>query len=268
MLSWICPDCGCDCAPTDQECPDCSDLVQAGMVALARAVQEQRDSFPPPPEIPLQDRVPVPAPAIEARTVPAEPPRTTEPEPAPMSAPAAILPMASGPADHQMLPPVPPPLIAAQPPPVKTQRRPMLPGWLISLLVATTLSLGGAAIVRNMDANRKAEAASPPGGQAAGGASDSPVEVTGLRIVGGPRFGPQLQYIVVSHTATPLSKLNLRILVRSTSLPSGSQPLLTFTASVNELAPFSSQEMSSDLDDTQSSGLPGWERLKAEVQVQ
>ena len=266
MLSWICPDCGCDCAPTDQECPDCSDLVQAGMVALARAVQEQRDSFAPPPEIPLQDRVPVPAPSIEARSIPAEPPRIAEPQPEPMPLPAVMLPMAGTPVDRLIPPPVV--AVATQVPPVNTHRRPIMPGWLISLLVATTLSLGGAAIVRNMDANRKAEAASQPAGQASAGSPDSPVEVTGLRVVGGPRFGSQLQYIVVSHSATPLSKLNLKIQVRSTSLPASAPPVLTLTTSINELAPYSSREMSSDIDDAQLAGLPGWERLKAEVQLQ
>src|ERR1039457_4157757 len=56
MVSWICPECACECAPTDHECPDCSDLVQAGMLALAHTVQTQLDSLPPPP--PVQDMVP------------------------------------------------------------------------------------------------------------------------------------------------------------------------------------------------------------------
>src|SRR5579872_4261338 len=106
MLSWICPDCGCDCAPTDQECPECSDLVQAGMVALARTVQEQRDSFPAPPEIPLQDRVPGVRHSIEARPPVPAAPRFAEPEPQPIAASRPILPMSSGELERHQPPPV------------------------------------------------------------------------------------------------------------------------------------------------------------------
>src|SRR5437773_9699546 len=51
MVSWICPECACECAPTDHECPDCTDLVQAGILALANTVQTQLDVLPPPPGI-------------------------------------------------------------------------------------------------------------------------------------------------------------------------------------------------------------------------
>src|SRR5258707_14673894 len=51
MVSWICPECACECAPTDHECPDCTDLVHAGMLALAQTVQTQLGSLPPPPPV-------------------------------------------------------------------------------------------------------------------------------------------------------------------------------------------------------------------------
>src|SRR5258708_10259292 len=51
MVSWICPECACECAPTDHECPDCTDLVHAGMLALAQTVQTQLGSLPPLPPV-------------------------------------------------------------------------------------------------------------------------------------------------------------------------------------------------------------------------
>lgn len=267
MLSWICPDCGCDCAPTDQECPDCSDLVQAGMVALARAIQEQRDSFPPPPEIPLQDLVPGPRHSIEARPPVPAAPRYVEPQPEPISPSRPMLPSASqAPEENALLAaPLPPSVPMPMPMPVKTARRAILPGWLISVMVATILSLGGAALIRNMETEHKAEAAST--GQAGAvptEASDRTVEVTALRVLGGPRFGWQLQYIVVNHSATDLGNLNLRIVVRSTN---SRAPLFTVSAVVTELAAYSSREMTSEIQDVRATDLPEWDRLKAEVQV-
>lgn len=264
MLSWICPDCGCDCAPSDQECPDCSDLVQAGMVALARAVQEQRDNLPRPPEIPLQDLMTVPPHAIEARPPVARAPRYVEPQPEPMSPCRPVLPLAPGGWER----PAPP--VIPLPAPVKTPRRVTLPGWLISVLVATALSLGGAAIIRNMETEHKAEAASSGAGQSGAAlqrAGDRTIEVTALRVLGGPRFGSQLQYVVVNHSPTTLGNVTLRINVRSSDSRASGPPLFTISALVTGLAPFSSREMSADIEDLRSTDLPDWDRLKAEVQV-
>jgi hypothetical protein len=269
MLSWICPDCGCDCAPTDQECPDCSDLVQAGMVALARTVQEQRDSFPPPPEIPLQDLVPGPRHSIEARPPVPAAPRYVEPQPEPISPSRPVLPPASrGPEENA--PPVAP-LPAPMPVTVttKTPHRAILPGWLISVMVATILSLGGAAVIRNMETEHKAEAASAGGrlgGAVSQEASGRPVEVTALRVLGGPRFGWQLQYIVVNHSAADLGNLTLRIAVRSTD-SRASAPLFTISAAVTGLAAYSSREMTTEIQDVSAMDVPQWDRLKTEVQV-
>lgn len=264
MLSWICPDCGCDCAPTDQECPDCSDLVQAGMVALARAIQEQRESFPQPPEIPLQDLAPAPRHRIDARPPAAASPRHVEPQPEPIASPAPILPAALGVVAPQLPAVVPPP----QPPaPVKSRSRVSVPGWLISLFVATALSLGGAALIRNME--HKAEAASAgrtPG--ATPDTSDRRVEVTALRVLSGSQSAPQLQYIVVNHSGQQLSNLKLRIAVRSTATEVSDQPLFTISTEIAGLAPFSSREMTSEIQKVRAADLPDWDRLRAEVQVQ
>jgi|ERR1051326_112718 hypothetical protein len=261
MLSWICPDCGCDCAPTDQECPDCTDLVQAGMVALARTVQEQRESLPPPPEIPLQNLVPGPQHSIEVRPPVAAAPRYVEPLPEPISPCRPVLPLTSGDVERQ-----PPPVITL-PVPVNPRRRLSMPGWLISLLVATTLSLGGAALIRNMETEHKAEASTSGSRQSAQPAGDRNIEVTALRVLAGTRPGSQLQYVVVNHSPTALANVSLRIAVRSADARATAPPLFTISTLVTGLAPFASREMSTEMDDVRAADLPEWDRLKAEVQV-
>jgi hypothetical protein len=264
MLSWICPDCGCDCAPMEQECPDCSDLVQAGMVALARAIKEQSDSWQPPPEIPLQDRVPGRPYSIAARSAPPAAPRSFDLQPEPISPRRPVLPLSSG-GWARLAPPVAPLRV-----PEKSWNRVTVPGWLISVLVATALSLGGAAVIRNMETEHKAEAASLGAHQAGAisqETSDQAIEVTALRVLGGPRFGFQLQYIVVNHSPTALANTALRISVRSTGARATAQPLLTISAVVTGLAPFSSREMATDIEEVQATNFPDWEHLKAEVQV-
>ena len=255
MLSWICPDCGCDCAPTEQECPECADLVQAGMVALARTIEEEHRSVPPDPQIPMQETLLGPPPSIAPRCVLATA-RQIEPEPEPVEGSAPVRPRMSETTEAPQVPAI------AVPQPEQAHRRAALPGWLISLIVATVLSLGGAAVIRNMEGDHKAQAAS---GAASSG--DSSIEVTGLRVLGGPRFGSQLQYIVVNHSATQLANVNLRINVLSTASNSTGRPLFSISTSVNSLGPYSSRELSSDIEDVQAAQIPDWGRLKTQVEI-
>ena len=255
MLSWICPDCGCDCAPTDQECPDCSDLVQAGMVALARAVEEHRNACPQLPVIPIQDRVAAPPPSIVPRAALALVTlRCDEPLPEDMPASPPLLPVLSAASEQ--------PVMAIPPPPEQqpVKQRAMLPGGLISVMVATNLSLGGAAIIRNMESDHKAQAASTQPAST----SDANIEVTALRVLGGPRYGSHLQYVVVNHSSTALSNARLRIDVLSTS---ASRPLFTMNVTVTELAAFASREMTTAIQDAQATEIPDWGHLKADVQL-
>jgi len=226
------------------------------MVALARAVQEQRDSLPPPPEIPVQDWVPGPQHSIVARPAVATAPRYVEPQPEPISPCRPVLPAASGGSERQAPPVMPLPV------PGKTPGRVTLPGWLVSLLVATGLSLGGAALIRNMETEHKAKAASSDVHQSGA------IEVTALRVLGGPRFGSQLQYIVVNHSPTALANLTLRITVRATDSRASAPPLFTISAWVSGLAPFASREMTTDIEDIQATDVPEWDRLTTEVQVE
>jgi hypothetical protein len=267
MLSWICPDCGCDCAPTDHECPDCADLVQAGMLALAKGVQEQLVSLPPPVEIPLGDRVPGGFRSIEPRAALAGPLRAIDPLPElPDLRPFLPGPIATA-RDRQPQTPPPPPILEALPEPGPLGPRRKIPGWLLSLIVATILSLGGAAIVRNMALETKSEAASPPAGQTSSALGRS-IEVTGLRVLENVQHTLQVRYIIVNHSDILVSNLSLRIAVRSTASSDSAKPLFTVSALVTGLAAYESREIIADIEDQASHEIPEWDHLKPEVQVE
>lgn len=278
MLSWICPDCGCDCAPTDNECPDCADLVQAGMLALARAVQSHAITAPPPPEIPLQDPVAIvfapiaPRPAQPLELRPAQLDLQAPAQAAPLiplssggmaEAPVAAAPIPTVQAETAV---VPTRAVAKQAPP-SAAKRTKVPGWLLSLVVATLLSLGGAAIVRNMaeQGNNEPRAAARPHTPSSPQAAFIPyVEITGLRVMVDLKNTSQLRYIIVNHSSTLLSNLSLRVSVHSGS---ASKPLFTISAVVTGLAPYESREMVAEIDDLASKNIPEWDHLKPVVQV-
>jgi len=226
------------------------------MVALARAIEEEHRNVPPDPDIPMQQQLLGPPPSIFPRSVVVAA-RFVDPEPEPISAPAPLLPRISGTTEAPQAP------IVTLPQPEQARRRASLPGWLISLIVATVLSLGGAAIIRNMEADHKAQAAS----SSPGSTGDANIEVTGLRVVGGPRFGSQLQYIVVNHSAAQLANVNLRISVLSTASHASGRPLFSVSTSVAGLAPFASREMTADIEDVQAAQVPEWGHLKTQVEV-
>jgi hypothetical protein len=144
---------------------------------------------------------------------------------------------------------------------------------MVSLLVATGLSLGGAVIVRNMGFSNKAEpvsaANSQPGENAPGAGSPASfarfIEVTGLRVVVDLQKGSKLHYILVNHGPTILANVQLRIDVYSAA--SSEKPLFAVTALVSGVGPSSSREMVSDIDDLRDAVIPDWENLKPKVQV-
>jgi hypothetical protein len=93
------------------------------------------------------------------------------------------------------------------------------------------------------------------------------VEVAGIRIVNGPAKKPQLEYIVINHSAAEVTALNIRIAVRSVEAPADT-PLFTVSNAVASLAPNQSKEIRTDLDPSiQPSSIPDWQALRTEVLI-
>lgn len=242
------------------------------MLALAEAVQAQLRALPQPVEIPLQDLVPGELCAVEPRAPVASGPRLIEPEPQAASSPRPLMPIAWVAPPLETSPPLPEPAAQA------TAQRAKVPSWLVSLIVATVLCLGGAVLVRNMAADHKIDTpvSLPASGTAPVSLSQTSapqnafvqyVEVTGLRVLVDLKHTSQVRYLIVNHSQTLLSNLALRIVVHSTIAPAGDKALFTVSALVTGLAPYESREVVAEIEDLRATDIPDWEHLKTEVQV-
>jgi hypothetical protein len=154
-----------------------------------------------------------------------------------------------------------------------------LPAWIVSLVIATSLFLAIGVALQYLSTNREAKAAVvPTPAPAAASAPVAPafeqhpfarfIEVTGLRVVADTNHRSQVQYIVVNHSATPLSGMTIQIAVRSSVDPASSKPLFTVSAVVPSLGPHQSKEIRTDLDsELRNSAIPDWEYLRTEVHI-
>jgi len=169
----------------------------------------------------------------------------------------------------------------AQEPP----RKPIaLPTWLVSVVIATCLFLGAGSLVQYLTSNRDAKAASTAPAAQASQPTVAPtlapalpvvhehpsarfVEVAGIRLVTSPKGKPQLQYIVINHSGTELTGLDVRIAGRSPDAPSG-DPLFSISGLVPTLGPYQSKEIHTDLEaGLRASAVPDWQSLRTEILI-
>jgi hypothetical protein len=160
------------------------------------------------------------------------------------------------------------------------RKRASAPTWMLSLLVAIALVLGGGSLLQYLTDNRNAKAASvasePTRTSARATAPPVPVieehpgakfvEVAGVRVVTAPNRKPQLQYIVINHSAGELTGLNIHITLHSAD--SEGAPLLHVSSIVPSLGPNQSKEIRTDLDaGLSAASIPDWQSLRTEVLV-
>jgi hypothetical protein len=152
--------------------------------------------------------------------------------------------------------------------------------WPLSLLVITVIILGLVSALEHWTQDRDTRVASiAPPAQTTKPApaprlpvvEEHPaarsVEVAGIRIVSGPNKKPQLQFIVINHSASELTGLNVHIAVRSVDTPADT-PLFTVSSPVASLGPNQSKEIRTDLNSSiQPSQIPDWQSLRTEVLV-
>jgi hypothetical protein len=152
--------------------------------------------------------------------------------------------------------------------------------WPLTLLIGTVVILGAASLLQYMAQDHDASpspvaalalvsrAASLP---AAPVVQEHPaarsVEVAGVRIVTGSNRKPQLQFIVINHSANELTGLNIRIAVRSVDGLAG-PPLFSVSSPIAFLGPNQSKEIRTDLDASiKPASIPDWQSLRTEVLV-
>jgi hypothetical protein len=91
------------------------------------------------------------------------------------------------------------------------------------------------------------------------------VEVAGVRVVTGANKKPQLEYIVINHSANELTGLNIRITVRPADGQSDT-PLFNVSNLVATLGPNQSREVRTDLDPSVAAdSLTDWRSLRTEI---
>jgi len=159
----------------------------------------------------------------------------------------------------------------------QTRKKVGLPAWTVSFLIALTLFLGVGSLLQHFASNRDTKAAaaeSQPSDQSGSTeiAAEEPasklVEVTGLRIATGANQRPQLEFIVVNHSAIALSDVGLRIAVRSASSPSGVAPLFRVSTTIAALGAYQSREFRAELGpEVHATDVPDWQSLRADVRI-
>jgi hypothetical protein len=155
------------------------------------------------------------------------------------------------------------------------------PAWIVSVVLATSVFLGIGAWLQYLGSSREANsaAASAAGPKQAVPAPaptsivrDEPaakfLEVAGLRVVTAWNRKQQLHYVVVNHSSSDLPRMAIRIAVRRWETETSAAPLFTVNASIPSLGAYQSKEVRTDLDsDGNTSAIPDWQSLRAEVQV-
>ena len=164
--------------------------------------------------------------------------------------------------------------------PLATSRNVRIPAWM-TVFVTMMVLLGVGGWIRASSSGPAAKPAARPTVAPRQSvplplpaAADPPyalaqfVEVTGLRVVVDLNHRSQVQYLVVNHSAIPLTGLGLQVAVRSALAASNSEPLFTVSARVPSLGPHQSKEIRTDLDtQLRASAIPDWENLRTDVQV-
>lgn len=149
------------------------------------------------------------------------------------------------------------------------------------VLLAVAVILGAVGLFQRVTHDRDAKAASPVAAAKSSKAAPAAprlrvveehpaarsVEVAGVRVVAGPNKKPQLEYIVINHSAGEITGLNIRVAVRSVESLADA-PLFSASSVVAALGPNQAKEIRTDLDSSvQPSAVPDWQSLRTEVLV-
>jgi hypothetical protein len=152
--------------------------------------------------------------------------------------------------------------------------------WPIGLLIATVVILGAGGLLQYALQDHDAKAASVTTPAPRIKAAPAPrvrvveehpaarsVEVAGVRIVTGANKKPQLQYLVINHSPSEITALNIHIAVRSVEAL-GDAPLCSVSSVVASLGPNQSKEIHTDLDSSvTTSAIPDWHSLRTEILI-
>jgi hypothetical protein len=146
------------------------------------------------------------------------------------------------------------------------------PSWVISGTVMAVLLLGGIAaasyVLPGNPPNPAANSEPPSGTMPSNYPLAKYVEVTGFRFVMDLNRRSEIHYLVVNHSAAPLTGVTVVVTLRAARSKPGAPPLARFSFQAPELQPFESREMTSAIEKlTRPVELPEWQDLRAEVDI-
>ena len=247
MFTWICPQCGGEVLPSQEDCPRCKPPVPVAPAAVAEPV-----AAPAPTPAPVA----APAPAPVAAPVPAPAPAPT-PAPAPFAAPSPAPSFGASTA----------PSYDAHPEPKSTGLRDVA----VTLGVAVIL-LGGGYFYWTKNERAEKAAAEPKAvmEEVKGAKGAHPlakqIEVTGVRLRMPKPGQAEVQMVVVNHSAAEIAGLTMDVVLGAKGT---NKEVAVFSVKVKQLSPFGSAEVSAKAKSEISAiDIPDWQFLEPKVVIQ
>ena len=248
MFTWICPQCGGEVLPSQEDCPRCKPPVPVAPAAVAEPV-----AAPVPAPVPVAAPVPVPVPVAAPAPAPTPAPA---PAPAPYAAPSPA--PTFGAAAHSY---------DAHPEPKSTGLRDVA----VTLGVAVIL-LGGGYLywTKNERAEKAANAPKAVMEKVKGSKGTHPlakqIEVTGVRLRMPKPGQADVQMVVVNHSAAEIAGLTMDVVLGAKGT---NKEVAVFSVKVKQLSPFGSAEVSSKAKSELSAiDIPDWQFLEPKVVIQ
>ena len=163
----------------------------------------------------------------------------------------------------------------AIPPALLRMKKRLIPGWMASALIIGTLLGAGLTSVVSLvrpSADSKqpavAQAATPPVISSSPAPAPSPLEVTGFRIQLDPAKKSEIQYLVVNHTPSRVTGVNVNVTLYAANAKAGQPALCSFQFAAPNLGPFQSKDMTSAIETTaRTVNVPDWQDLRASVEI-
>lgn len=238
MFTWICPQCGGEVLPSQEECPRCVKPAQTAQPVPAAQPAPTAQPAAVPPALPPQPQAPQP------------------PQAAPQPFPPAPAPVYHQPALHH------------------EHHEPRSTGLRDTLVtVGVAIVLLGAGYFfwnRNEQADKPETAAKTELEQVKGAKSTHPlakqIEVTGVRLRLPKPGQADIQLLVVNHSAAEIADLSIDVVLGAKGT---AKEVAVFNVKVKRLSPFGSAEVSAKAK-TQVSAidLPDWQFLEPKVVIQ
>ncbi len=169
--------------------------------------------------------------------------------------------------------------LSAIPPGLLRIKKRLIPGWMASaLIIGTLLGAGFTSVmsfVRPAAEGKQAAvaetAAAAPAPVVSSNSSvpaPSPLEVTGFRIQTDPAKKSEIQYLVVNHTPSRVSGVNVNVTLYAADAKAGQPALCSFQFAAPNLGPFQSKDMTSAIQTTaRTVKVPDWQDLRAAVEI-